>query len=149
MNALNFVQNNYDSLINNGIKIHDNWNELEIAWHLIETVGFENTFSLVCGTLSFTIEHGDWILEAANLLEMTGVGVDIADAASTLGLSLLLSGAVWGITKLANGSQEEQLKQLIEENKKIQEIHFMLKKEFPSNEIATRLTNINPILLGR
>ena len=126
--------------------IMEHWDEISLAISIEDAVGFENILAFGFNLARFSIENPDLLLDVGEAigigLEVAGVGADLADAASTLGLSLALSAGVTLIARSVNGDKEERLKLLAQQNRKANALAIGLKKGLPPFKAKQQLAQL-------
>ncbi len=145
-NISNFIKENPDAIVKiakNSFKMIDHtiftinyWDSIMLAWDFIDVIGFDNLAETGVDVLSLAISHADLLWDVADLV---GIGADLTDAASTLGLSVLLSGATSLAFYQINKENEAKLKELKNKNLEIEKTKKYLEYAQPPEKIIQQL----------
>jgi len=117
----------------------EHWDEITLAWDVIEFVGVGNILDGGAELAGMIWEHGDLLVDAVDAL---GIGADLADAATTFGLSIALSVGVHYTVKHFNGDKEEHLKMLRGQIKKVNKVKVMLERALPAAILHSHLAEL-------
>ncbi|MBV9175094.1 MAG: hypothetical protein JOZ81_33995 [Chloroflexi bacterium] len=114
-----------------------NWETLQLAYAVGETLGWGETAHLTITTAQGAFELGEFLVthsaELHTLAEAMGYGAEFAaltahvgEALVTGGLSLVATAAAWGVTKWMTSGPEKRLKELQATSQPVQALHVQL-----------------------
>lgn len=137
--------------------ILSNWDNIVLAYSVADTIGWDTTAELVVATAEGAIPFGVFLFthseEIQSLADALGYGAecaaltaDLAEALTTMGLSIVLSAAAFCVVKWMNSEPKKRLEEAEKRTKPVQKLHVLLASGALPQEIRRQLSVVPEVV---